>query len=286
MAFGKKFDRNSVDRETSTDVSGFRIAGFPSGSTVIRLLDELDDWTEYWEHYDQNIKKYFPCSGRNNGCVGCSQDLRSSRKWLANAYVVSSDKSASVGYVNLYKFPATIINKFVRHSDRRGSLLSDDYEVIRTGQALDTEYDLERGDDAKFDFDQYQPKRVDHEAALTSAYDEYMAEFSRVVPEAPVEREIQVRAASTYQVRAPREPVAAAPAPVVRAAVAQDPPSEPQAPAAEAEEDGEVLSEDQIMNMEFADLVQLAQRAGLDVPEDFVEADQVGAWLIETLGTE
>lgn len=268
MQFGKKFDAASAEKESSTNVSGLTIWNFKAGSTIVRLTDDLEDWTEYWEHYDPTYKKYFPCTGERSTCQGCVLNLNSSHKWLANAFVVSAD-NGTAGYVNLYKFPKSIITKVMRHHDRRGSLLSDEYEIIKIGQGMDTEYDLERGDSPAFDYDTYAAQAVNHEAALQAAFEEYMAAFSGDVPKAAPAR-------------------AAAPVKEVPALKfdAGDPPSKPQAPVAVAEvtEADENLTEDDVLKMEFADLVALANRAGLDVPENFVEADQVSAWLIESLG--
>jgi len=279
MQFGKKFDRNSAVKEASTELSGLNIWGFQSGATVVRLLDDLEDWTEYWEHYDPTHKKYFPCTGDRSSCNGCVTGLNSSHKWLANAFVVSAD-TGSTGYVNLYKFPKSIITKVMRHADKRGTLLSNEYEIFKSGTGKDTEYDLERGAEGDFDFDKYLPQAVSHEDALMAAYEEYMAAFTNVSTptEAPAER-----------TRAPREPVAAAPAPAHLRAAVTDPPSEPQAPVAVAEvvEAGEeILDEDEILAMEFAELVELAKRAGLDVPESFVDAEETARWLIDTIGTD
>lgn len=271
LALGRKFDRDSAEKE-STTVSTASIWGFPAGSTTVRFLDELDDWTEYWEHYDANEKKFFPCNGDRNKCFGCVNGLNASHRWLANAYIVSTDApKAKAGYVNLYKVPKSLMSKFIRHYDRKGSVTINDYEVIRLGSGIDTEYDLERGDESDFDFDAHAPNVVNHEEALLIQYNEYYN------PQASAEVDDEV------------PPPAKASKPAAAQAEKKDigdPPSEPQQTESSDESDEEILTEEEIMKMNFEELEDLAKRAGLELPASLTEATELAEWIVKEVGED
>lgn len=286
MAFGQKFDKASAEK-SSDDVSTASIWGFPAGSTTIRLLDDLDDWTEYWEHYDQAVKRYFPCTGEQSTCKGCTNNMSSSHRWLANAFIVETDGKAKPGYVNLFKFPKSIMTKVIRHADRKGTLLTHDYEVIRSGSGMDTEYDLERGDESDFDFDKQEAFKLNHEETLQTVYDEYMTASANANNATVVVNNstsvAKPKASSPITVKGEKSTPSAE---QVAAAEAGDPPSEPQAPASTDEgneEEDMILSEEQIRAMNYEEVTSLAKKAGMEVPEDLSTNVEVADWLISEI---
>lgn len=300
MAFGTKFDRDTAEKQ-SGDVSTSSIWGFQEGSTVIRLLDDLDDWTMYWEHYDANKKKFLPCTGDRQRCPGCTQDLNSSQRWLANAYVVDTDTKQKPGYVNLYKVPKSLMSKVMRHYDRIGTLQDHDFEVIRDGNGKDTEYDLERQDKADFDFAKYEGSMLDHEEALQAAWDDYVNADVEVTQEEPsrlrakrdAERPTKRRVRSAEEVEREEDAPSTRRAPAKKgmtdleaAAAGEDPPTEPQQPESSDEAAEEIITEESIRAMGWDQLFSLAERAGLHVPVTLSEADELSNWLIETLADD
>lgn len=276
MQFGKKFDRHSVE-ERSTTTSGYAenaIWNFQAGETMVTFLEDLDNWTEYWEHYDANANKFFPCPGRDNGCPGCEAKLRSAQKWLVTAYVIETDSDKiSAGEVYLFKIPKSLMNKVVRNADKAGTLLEHDYVIIRMGEGLDTEYDLDRSDRTDTNVAKYSDKIVDHQEAMAASYQEYTgkAEGNTEAEEKPVSRLAERRAAreskTTHPVKMMEDP---------------GPPSKPRAPRIVRDEPEEI-SVSAIMKMEFDQIAKLAERAGLDMPEDVSEASELANWLIDEL---
>lgn len=286
MAFGSKFDRESAEGGGEGSVSTASIWNFQAGSTIVRFLDDLEDWTEYWEHYDRGAGKngaFFPCTGDRASCPGCVNGMDSSHKWLVNAYVIDCDaEKGGKGYTNLYKFPKSLMAKVMRHFDRIGTLKDHDFEIIRTGTGKDTEYDMERGEKTDFDFDTRAPHMLDHEETLQAVYDAYTGK--RVAEKvtsaaAPKASEPVTTVGSNAKMTEEQ----------AKAAEAGDPPSEPsaaEAPAAQTEGDESEFTEDDLRKMEKDDLEALIKRAGLDKPDHLDSANDMVDWLIETLGED
>jgi len=301
VSFGKKATRSEIERsETEVVNTGLSIWNFRDGSTTVRFLEELSDeeWTTYWEHYDQGKKKFYPCPGKDV-CPGCKEDLRAQKRYLVNALVVASDNSkVKAGYVNLYKVPASLIDKFMRRADRAGGTITDrDYEIIRTGSGLDTEYDLETGDKSKIDISQYEEKMIDHEEALQAAWnaafpdaaEEPKAKYEIVVDETPAPRR-RVKTAQEVEDEAKptvKERVAArsGKSDLEAAAAGEDPPSEPQSQSESADAEDEVISEEALREMSEDDLHDIYTRAGLEYDDDWA-VDELVDNLIEQLAED
>lgn len=298
VSFGKKATRDEIERNDSEVVNtGLSIWNFRDGSTTVRFLEELseEEWTTYWEHYDQSKKKFYPCPGKDV-CPGCKEDLRAQKRYLVNALVVASDNSkVKAGYVNLYKVPASLIDKFMRRADRAGGTITDrDYEIIRTGSGLDTEYDLETGDKSKIDISQYEEKMVDHEEALQAAWNAAFPDAAEAKePDyGTPEPKPRARARTAQEVED-----AAKPKPKTRrvgdttrtdleaAAAGEDPPSEPQSQSESADAEDEVISEESLRAMTEEQLHEIYERAGLDYGGDW-EVDELVDNLIEQLAED
>jgi len=302
VTFGQKFSREDAVN-TGGDEGGsgkISIWGFRDGSTTIRFLEEIDDWTPYWEHYDQGKKKYFPCPGRDvcPVCTDPENESRASKRYLVNALVKSSDnKNVKAGYVNLYKIPGSLIEKVLRRSDKYETLLDRDYEIIRAGSGLNTEYDLETGDRGEVDIETYLEKGFDHEEALQAAWKAYGADAAEepkakheiVVDETPAPRrraktaqEVEDEAKPTVKERVSAK---SGKSDLEKAAAGEDPPSEPQSQSAsaDAEEEEEVLSEETVRAMDVPTLRRLYDQVGLTYEEDW-NAAQLADNLIDKLG--
>ena len=299
VSFGKKATRSEIERsETEVVNTGLSIWNFRDGSTTVRFLEELSDeeWTTYWEHYDQGKKKFYPCPGKDV-CPGCKEDLRAQKRYLVNALVVASDNSkVKAGYVNLYKVPASLIDKFMRRADRAGGTITDrDYEIIRTGSGLDTEYDLETGDKSKIDISQYEEKMIDHEEALQAAWNAAFPDAAEEKAEPDYgtpEPKPRARARTAQEVED-----AAKPKPKTRrvgdttrtdleaAAAGEDPPSEPQSQSESADAEDEVISEEALREMSEDDLHDIYTRAGLEYDDDWA-VDELVDNLIEQLAED
>lgn len=255
MTFGTKFDPNE-----SSEGGGEYIHNFKEGTTVVRFLEELEDWTAYWETYNPEGRNgkgaFFPSPGKDSPYNG----ERSSRRYLVNCLVN--------GNVTIYKVPASLIDRIARRADKFGTLTDRDYEITRSGKGLQTEYDIEVGDKAKLDLSAYQNQILSHEKMLQDAFMEAWGklpgdedEDQSPREEKPAKREVKSE---------------------TKVAEGEDPPSEPQR---EQEGDAEetILSEAQIRDMSRSELIQLSKDAGLDADVDDMSRSELADYIIETL---
>jgi hypothetical protein len=286
MRFGTQY--KNEDQTVSADKDEVRIRGFRDGDNRVRFLEEINDWTGYWEHYDPSLAArgaYFPCTGNRNTCPGCVSEnertRRASKRYLVNCL--------SNGYVNVYKIPVSLLDRMIRRSDADdGSIRARDYVIIKSGKGTDTEYDVEKEERSKVDFAQYTGQLIDHQQILQESYihaigsppddeDENMANQERPAPRPPV-REEPARPVRT--VRAEERP-AKVEAPVRRMTVPDVPPSEPQQEQVAAEEET-VLSEEEVRAMGAIELLRLYDQCGI-TPPDTASAPALAEFLIEKL---
>lgn len=106
------------------------------GSITVRFLEEPENWVNYFEHYDQAMKKSYPCI-EEGSCPGCATDERRSSRYLANAVDVSNDKVVAI------QLPKDLVSRLVNRYEKYDTMMDRDYELSRTGSGLDTEYDCE-----------------------------------------------------------------------------------------------------------------------------------------------
>lgn len=282
-----KFGTKRKD-DTGSSSSGHRfIKTLKAGVTTILFLEEMDEWTAYFEHYDPALGERglsFPCTGNRSTCPGCTSDQervrRASKRYLTNALVGQ--------YVDLYKIPVSLIDRLAARADRDGgSIRVREYELTKTGTGLEVDYDVERGEKTSLDVNDYADKLYDHQRALNDAF----AEAFGTVPEDESEAEApQTKPARKAPVRrAPvedKEPEPVKPKAATAAEIyPDDPPSEPQqeTAAAEGESADEVeLSEDELRRMTPSQLKALFAQCGLDAP-DTEDSDKLTDALIAAL---
>lgn len=140
MAFSSKVGsitalKKKLNEAQSDDVW---IKYIPDGSIRVRFLEEVEEWANYYEHWDANARKYFPCKD-DYSCAGCKLDMDRSVKYLTNA-VLLDDKSLRV--VPL-KIPQSLANRLAARAEKYKTITDRDYELMRSGKGLDTEYDLD-----------------------------------------------------------------------------------------------------------------------------------------------
>lgn len=276
VTFGKQFDREQFEKAAEGGDYANTIWSFRTGSTVVRFLDDLanDEWTSYWEHYDAGRKKYYPCPGQAI-CPGCKDGLKASRKYLTNLLVVSADdEKVKPGYVNLYKMPVSIMNKALRRVDRHGTIRDRDYEIIRVGSGMDTEYDLETGD--KYPVDDlatHETHKTDHEPALQAAFEAAFPDFD---PDGGSQERVEKRAPKVDKPEPKTIRERVQDKVDAKAQDAGDPPSEPQvqSESADAEGDDEIISEAAIREMSVEQLASLYKRAGIELPPTVADEDE------------
>ncbi len=101
-------------------------------SVTVRFLTEPEEWYGYYEHYDA-IRKFYPCS---DDCPGCTEGDRPSGRYLANALDVAENRVVPL------VLPKSAVSSLVKKHEKYGTMLDRDYEISRSGQGFDTEYDV------------------------------------------------------------------------------------------------------------------------------------------------
>jgi len=234
MKFGKKY--SEVQEEQS---SGSYLRNFKQGESTVRFLEEIGDWIAFREHYTEDGKS-FPCLEDDKiHCPGCTSESekvsKSSRKYAC--YVYRKDWDAVVPY----RIPVTLARRMTTRSERNdGTITNRDFTVIRSGKGLDTDYDVEH--DEKY--------AVDTQAKLRG-----LTPISDILEESFYEIW-----GSDWSPEGKRRPKAEA-----KPEVEDVPPSEPD----EKDSSGDVtINEDDLYEMTLSELIDLANKSNIDLPDD------------------
>lgn len=128
-------------------------------SIVVRFLTEPDEWVSYREAYSQDLKRYYPVPEG----VDTGPEIRVSNRYLANALDTGTDKVIPL------VLPVTLVNRLLTRYERHGTLMDRDYEMMRIGSGLDTEYDVESHSPEKRKLSGYE--LLDLEEILSDQYE-------------------------------------------------------------------------------------------------------------------
>jgi hypothetical protein len=227
------------------------IRNLKKGETTLRFLQECEDWVMYREHYSLDGKS-FPCTNDRATCPGCTDPnervSRSSRKYAANVLIKPNDMHVVI------KMPVTVVNKFEARSERNdGTITNRDYVIFKSGEGLDTEYDVENGD--KYEVDKSPYKLFDVEEMLVDAFES--ANGVSVDDQSP-----KVQAEDDI------------------------PPSKPQSQSASEDAEEEVvITEEQLRKMDLFELAQVFKQANLELPKDIESADQLVDYILTELAS-
>lgn len=139
----------------------------------VRFLQDPEEWLQYDEHYSR-ASGFFPCT-QDDTCGGCASDddrmKRPSTKYIAQVLIQHEDGAKDIGQVRALKIPRTLANRLTARAQRnQGTLLNRDYTIIRRGNGVDTEYDVESEDKAGLDLSKY--TFVDVDAILSQQFEE------------------------------------------------------------------------------------------------------------------
>lgn len=159
--------RYGTPADEVTDYSGDYLRSVKGGDTVLRFHEDVTKWLGYWEHFIG--KNSFPCTGDRTTCPGCTHDdekvRKANRRWAVNALDV--DK----GVVLPFKMTNTVKKKMETRAGRNdGTILTRDYTIMKDGSGLDTEYDVEQGDKYEVDWSLYADQISDLEAILSETF--------------------------------------------------------------------------------------------------------------------
>lgn len=244
-----------------TGNNGNFIKYFRDGETRLVFLDELEDWTKYFEHYSQSQRLSYPCTGEKDTCPGCTSENQKERnasgKYLTN--VISPD----TGYVDLYKIPASLIPTFERYYDKAGTIKGRVYEIYRGKGSNDRiNYTASREEPFKVE-DDVSEKMQSHEDALLRSYVE-------VWDEEPDDADSPVGSA-----KKPSKPKQKNYAAQIEERGEDDKPP--------FDEEEQEITEDQLNKMDSKELLSLFNQAGIEAP-DTEDADRLREALIDALG--
>lgn len=130
------------------------VKGFKDPQTLIRWMEEADDFEVYMEHFKRNLGtngSFFFCNGyhleegrppykNKDECEGCmdedSKVQRTSLKFAGNALDVD-------GRLQVYKIGSQLHEKLSARQQRTGTITDRDMVVLRNGTGLETNYDID-----------------------------------------------------------------------------------------------------------------------------------------------
>lgn len=160
--------------------SGDYLRTFKEGPTLVRFIDQLDDWHGYFEHYHPSLKRSVPClrdeDGNTDECEACNSDNKAfkyaSRKVALNLCLVDKD------IVLPFKISATLHEKLERRAEKDGGdITKRDYLITRTGMDQKTDYDVDREDAYEANFKELRSKSADINEILEDNFKEFWSEY-------------------------------------------------------------------------------------------------------------
>lgn len=254
IQFGKK------KKDMQDQGSGNYLRNFAKGETLVRFLDEQEEWIGYREHYTLDGKS-FPCTEENKEtCPGCTHSnekvSKSARKYGAEVYLVKTEK------VLPFRIPISLSDSLARRAERNeGTLLSRDYVILRSGAGMDTRYDVDQEDKYPVDLSDLRKKvTIEVGTCLSDSFAEvWGADWSPEVAHATKPRSAK-----------PKKE--------------EDPPSEPATKGDPGSQGGDDLTEAQVRGMTKPQLALLCDRAGVKYTDDDTRSELADR-LIDTFGT-
>lgn len=283
MRFGTKASESA--KATSSSSDGF-VKYFKNGDTRLRFLEELDDWTDYYEHFDKEKQRSYPCTGKRKTCPGCIEFDRltdeGGKPWAASRRYLVNSFDPDTGYVNLYKVPVSLIDDLSRYSDKDGgTILARDYTVARYTKKDDGKiaYSVDREEKDPADLSVHKEHMKDHQLALQA---QYLDVFGVLPDDESV-------APSTTKAKAPKAAkkatVKVAKAEEEKEEIPSDPAEDKVEPSQESDSDqGEdvELGEEDLRKMSAKELKALFVQCGLTAPKTD-DTDKLSDALIEAL---
>lgn len=140
----------------------------PKNSTMnVRFATEPEEWVSYVEHYDQILKRSYPCDGNSGKCPGCVQGDRKTNRYLTNAIDLDNENGPKMVPLQL---PKDLANRLVSKYEKWGTLTDRDIELSRDGEGLETVYDYDAAAPSRMKMDKFD--LFDLEEVLQNTWDD------------------------------------------------------------------------------------------------------------------
>ena len=265
MRFGKSATEAAEEPSRGGSGNDF-IKYLKDGDTTFRILEEPDDWTYYWEHFNP-AGFSFPCprevTDPVEDCPGCSSDIEKMSKVSRKVAFNVLQGYNGQDYVNVYKVPNTLADKLKNRFARQGTITDRDYTITRFKTSGDrVDHDVDGQLPSPIDLSKYEKKDI--EQMLADSYNEQWGNPAVARETASKAAESVREAAVTQKVRG----LSVAPAPRQ-----EEPPFE-QAPEKE-------VKEEDLRQMTFEEITLLVKsEVGDPIPADCDTTDKVVDWLM------
>lgn len=136
---------------------GSYLTFIPADGITVRFMDEPHEWFKYFEHYDPEVKKSFPCT---EDCKGCDEGLDRRKRYLVN--VVDTTENKVIQLV----IPPSLVQSLTKKYDKFGTILDRDYELSKEGTGMDTSYSDLYEQPSKIKMSRYEGDKKDCEEIL------------------------------------------------------------------------------------------------------------------------
>ncbi len=253
-----------VEPEYDPDASGSSgsyIKYFKDKATTLIFLEEINQWTSVWMHFNQTKNRDYPCTDDRPTCPGHNseneREAKASKRYIVNAL------NPETGYVDLYKIPYSLIDDLLRYSDKFGTIKDRPYTIYKDQATGQTKYSVDREDPTDEDLTEAKTQLKDHQEALAEAFrevwgalpdeDGYTGDGLVYGSEEPVSS-----AGYLKPLDKPRSLVEMTPG-----RYPEDPPSEP---AAQQDEGQREITVEQLQAMDVNEVIEVYKIAQIPVP--------------------
>lgn len=267
MRFGKSAAEAAEEPGRGGSGADF-IRYLKEGDTTLRILQDPDDWTYYWEHFSP-AGFSFPCNNQED-CPGCTSDNEKMKK--SNRRIGFNVLQSVNGqeYVNAFKIGPMVADKLENRFARFSTLTDRDYTITKYKTKQDRwDFDVEGHTPSPVDPNLYELK--DFEAMLQQSWDEAWGDGQdKGVQKDPWRAQEPAEASGSKDPRALKPARRATIAPAPKEAAPEEPPFEEK-----------VYQESELRKMDYEDLVALVKNDMEVTPPDTVTtADGVVDWLM------
>lgn len=271
MKFGKAW--NQEEEETTTGGGSDYLRYFKDDVTTFRILQEPDEWVDYWEHYNPGGFP-FPCTRDRNTCPGCTSNNEKMKK--ASKKIAIQVQQGE--WVNAYKIPKTVAEKLATRAERIGTITDRDYSIYKIKSknadgSVKTDYDVEGQDKIPVDIAALKDKFKDIEEILSNMYEQSWGDSDKA-------KQTNAKAEEAEKEDNLREKLANSPKEEIPDWAAKDEKVE-KAQGAKADEP-KVWTEEELRGMRLDQIIKVCLDEGVgEPPQDAKTTDQVVDWLLE-----